>query len=119
MKHEESHIQRSICEYLDVALPPSHRYFAVPNGGVRNIREASRLKGEGVRPGVPDICIIARSGYVGFLEVKTKTGKLSPAQKEWRDWLVGNQIPYGIVKSILEVQILLTDWNIPLKVKIT
>ena len=112
MRHEEDTIQKSICAYLDVALPPTHRFFAVPNGGVRNIREAARLKAGGVRPGVPDLVIVSHNGHCAFLEVKRQGGSLSPAQREWRDWCACSQIPYAIVSSINEVEQTLTSWNI-------
>lgn len=64
--------------------------FAVPNGSmlgggrVGAIR-ANRLKSEGLRPGTPDLMIpSARGGYFGvFLEMKTKTGKLSENQEQF------------------------------------
>lgn len=65
--------------------------FHVPNGGNRNLREATRLKKQGVRPGVSDIFIpIARGGYFGlWIELKipltkgTKKAKVSASQKKW------------------------------------
>lgn len=54
-------------------------FFAVPNGGKRNKREARRLKEEGVREGVSDLCILtpppASPGAPGaFLEMKRERG---------------------------------------------
>lgn len=54
--------------------------FAVPNGGQRDIREAARLKQQGVRAGVPDMCLpVARGGFLSlWLELKrpaSTTGK--------------------------------------------
>ena len=36
--------------------------YAVPNGGYRNAREAARFKAEGVRSGVPDLCLAVSNG---------------------------------------------------------
>lgn len=45
---------------------------AVPNGGNRNPREAARLVGQGVKPGVSDIFLpLARGGHHGlYIEMK-------------------------------------------------
>ena len=50
--------------------------FAIPNGGLRNIVVAKKLKAEGVRAGTPDIFIPVPAGpYCGmFLEMKRRAG---------------------------------------------
>lgn len=57
--------------------------YAVPNGGKRSAFEAARLKGEGVRAGVPDLCLnLPRGGAHGlFVEMKAPGGRESPEQK--------------------------------------
>lgn len=61
----------------------------VPNGGQRNKITAARLKGQGVRAGVPDILIFNRPplhpNAVGtFIEMKRqKGGKTSEEQLKW------------------------------------
>ena len=70
MRNDEHDVQKAICDYLDIRKVC---YWAVPNGGNRSKREASRLKAEGVK-------------YYG-LEVKkpstmTPKGYLSKVQKE-------------------------------------
>ena len=64
--------------------------FAVPNGaamggGKVGAIRANTLKAEGLRPGTPDLVIPSpRGGYFGvFLEMKTKTGKLSENQSQF------------------------------------
>lgn len=55
--------------------------FAIPNGGKRGIKTASKLKLEGVLSGTPDIQILLPNGKSVFIEMKKeKGGKLSPAQ---------------------------------------
>ncbi len=86
-----------------------HLIFAVPNGGYRGIKEAGRLKAEGVLSGVSDCIILCPNGKTLFLEMKKTTGKLSPNQKDFFakldalgfDYIVG----YGATdasKKILE-----------------
>lgn len=55
--------------------------FAIPNGGKRGIKTASKLKLEGVLSGTPDIQILLPNGKSVFIEMKKqKGGKLSPEQ---------------------------------------
>ncbi len=58
MRHiEESH-QIAFIEWLSLNYPDIYNVtFAIPNGGKRNIREAARLKQQGVKPGVPDLLV--------------------------------------------------------------
>ena len=48
---------------------------AIPNGGDRNMAVASNMKAEGVRAGVPDVCLpVARGGYHAlYVEFKKPT----------------------------------------------
>lgn len=57
--------------------------FAIPNGGLRDKRVAAKLRDEGVKPGIPDIMLAEPVGaWPGlFVEMKSKRGVVSPAQK--------------------------------------
>ena len=76
---------------LNVGRYPSLRLmFAVPNGGSRKSSiEGANLKKQGVRAGVPDICLPAPSGqYHGlFIELKAAGGRVQENQAEWLDEL--------------------------------
>jgi len=69
--------------------------FAVPNGGLRNKVQASKLKAEGVKPGVPDVFLPFPCGqFAGlYLEFKKpgteghKSGGLKPEQVKYREYL--------------------------------
>lgn len=68
--------------------------YAVPNGGQRNIMTAARMKAEGVRKGVPDICLPARRltnqrSYLSglYVEMKIGTNKLSEEQAKFKKFL--------------------------------
>lgn len=82
MKHEESAIQSALCQHLNLFGVPGLVWFAVPNGGRRNAREGGRLKAEGVKAGVADLMLIYHD-KIYALEIKTRKGRLAPAQSEW------------------------------------
>lgn len=81
MKRPEDAIQRQVTAYLDVALPESAVWFAVPNGGKRSKIEAAIMKGLGVKAGVPDLCIIWDC-RVFFIELKAPGRYMTKAQQE-------------------------------------
>jgi hypothetical protein len=63
--------------------------FAVPNGGSRNAIEAHNLKLQGVKSGVPDICLpLPKGKYHGlYIELKVEKNKTSKNQDEWLKYL--------------------------------
>lgn len=64
--------------------------YHIPNGGSRGKAEAGRFKAEGVKSGVPDICLpVARGEYHGlYIELKRRQGgRLSVNQRIWIDEL--------------------------------
>ena len=65
--------------------PQLKNLYAVPNGGRRDRIEAAHLKQQGVKPGVPDICLAYPSGVYHGLYIELKVGKNKPSdlQKEW------------------------------------
>ena len=67
-------------KYPELAL-----LFHIPNGGSRDLREAAHMKEQGVKPGVPDLCLpVARGSYHGlYVEMKAPRGKESDVQKWW------------------------------------
>ncbi len=82
--------------------------FAVPNGaklpfnrdrrGRRYSPQANKLKAEGLRSGVPDLCLpVARQGYHGmFLELKIGENRPSKEQEDYLDALA-EQGYYAVV----------------------
>lgn len=62
----------------------------IPNGGKRNAREAAALKRQGVKAGVPDLCLpVARKGYHGlYIELKVGNNKTSDKQNRWLEMLM-------------------------------
>jgi hypothetical protein len=70
----EEAIQRAVFAHLRVRAAPGVFAFHPANGGYRRPVEAARLKGLGVRAGVPDVIALHR-GHVYAIEIKTEHGK--------------------------------------------
>ena len=75
--------------------------YAIANGGKRDPITANRLKSEGVKSGVSDICLpFARQGYHGFyIEMKKPKGKESPEQKDFGAFLMSQGYLYTMCDS--------------------
>ena len=72
--------------YAQGAHPELGLMYSVPNGGLRNIATAVRLKKTGTRAGVPDIFLpVAKGGFHGlFVEMKKREGgRVNIEQKIW------------------------------------
>lgn len=79
-------------EFAQAQYPELALLHHIPNGGSRHKIEAARLKAQGVKPGVPDICLpVPRGGYHGlYIELKRQhRGKISNEQKIWLTALSG------------------------------
>lgn len=73
--------------------------FHPPNGGSRHAAEAANLKRQGVRSGVPDICLpVPRGGFHGlWIELKRdKYGKLSEPQRDYIRFLSDQGYKAGV-----------------------
>lgn len=66
-------------------FPELRLMYHIPNGGKRNRFEAANLKRQGVKAGVPDICLpVARGGFHGlYIELKAGKNKTTDKQNEW------------------------------------
>lgn len=104
MRQEEHKIQVSIMKWWYCAYPQYRGglFFAVPNGGHRNIQTARALKAEGVTAGVSDlIMLIPRRGYHALcVEVKTLVGRQSANQREWEAKVRAQGFYYAVVRSL-------------------
>lgn len=89
MRGTEAYEQIAVVDYCDFKHIP---IFHIPNGGSRNKREAKNLKRQGVKPGVPDLCIpVAKGSYHGlYIEMKSDSGKPTEKQLEWIELLNAN-----------------------------
>ena len=98
----EHNIQANIFKTIWNTFPKFRRQlFAVPNGGKRNLIEASRLKQTGTIPGIPDLIFVAE-GKTIFFELKNEKGKLSDEQKIVISKFKENKFPVYVVRSEIQ-----------------
>jgi VRR-NUC domain. len=108
-EHQEQVSLIKRCEWNRSKYPELALLFAVPNGGDRNVIVASKLKAEGVKAGVPDLCLpIPRGPYHGlWIEMKKiKGSRTSKVQKGWIQALRGQGYAAEVAKGADEA------WNI-------
>ena len=72
--------------YMESRFPALGLLHHIPNGGSRNRLEAANLKRQGVKAGVPDVCLPVPSSGRHGLYIEMKYGKNKPTEKQ-RAWL--------------------------------
>lgn len=95
--------------------PELARLFHVPNGGQRHVLVAVNLKRQGVKAGVPDLCLpVPRFGCHGlWIEMKTKDGAVSTTQKDWIGYLQGVGYRVEVCRSFEEAREVLINYLNP------
>lgn len=104
---KRSEADEQSCLFQWAAYYPELEYmYAVPNGGSRHPAEAANLKRQGVKAGVPDVCLpLARGGYHGlYIEMKVGRNKPSEKQKEWLEYLKGAGYATAVCYGFEEAQ---------------
>lgn len=104
----EDEFQKSVAIYLN---SKGALWFHPPNGGTRNIIEATKLKAMGVKSGVPDCMIFnKRRGFAGLaIELKVKYNKPSENQIAFMEKLVTEGWKCQVSYSLDEVCDII-DW---------
>jgi len=80
--------------------------FSVPNGGLRNKREAVKLNMTGLTKGVADLLFMYQ-GLTYCLELKTETGTQKPDQIIWEEAVSNQHFPYFIIRSLREFKVII------------
>ncbi|SFC44546.1 VRR-NUC domain-containing protein [Tropicimonas isoalkanivorans] len=100
----EADIQRLIVRTLRAVLPRGaivHHSANEIRGGPNAQRAQAINVGMGVHPGFSDLLVISE-GQVLFLEVKSKTGRLSERQAAFRDLVRAQGLAWAMVRSVDE-----------------
>ncbi len=107
----EHALHKTVAEYLDLVLPHDAVWTTIGHGGFKlPIQVARAMKARGVKAGWPDIQILWRHAYYG-IELKTRKGVLSKAQKELHPRLRATGAQVAICRSIEDVTSTLKDWG--------
>ena len=89
-EHEEQSALFEWARWMEKRYPELKLLHAIPNGGHRTPRTAAMLQREGVKAGVPDICLPVPNGECKglYIELKRrKRWKVSPEQLWWMESL--------------------------------
>ena len=102
----EAHIQAEIVKYLRGKKIMCH---SIPNEGAgeKGAIRTAQLITMGLFPGAGDLIVwwnTPSGTKVGYLEVKTATGRQSDRQKHFQEMCETNGIPYKVVRSVGEVE---------------
>ncbi len=101
----EHNIQTSYFDVLRLnegKFPILKGVFAVPNGGARHIATAVKLRREGVKSGVFDVCIpFARSGFnLMFIEFKFGKNNLTNSQIDFLNLFKDEKTKFEVCWSV-------------------
>ena len=103
--HPEEDMQEACVRWFGYAHPRlAPLLHHSPNGGRRNVREAARFRAMGTRAGFPDLFLaVPNRGYHGlFIEMKSREGRQTPAQKEWQSNLTAQGYRYEVCRCLEE-----------------
>ena len=105
-------------------------WWHTPNGGLRDIRTAAKLKAMGVRPGVADFFLtwaipvsVVNDPHVHtfpqnlFLELKRRGEELSLEQEQFRDSITAKGSYYEVADSIDEAVAILKKYGVLKNIK--
>lgn len=112
----ESAEQRAVFEWaerMSGRWPELKLMYHIPNEGKRSRITGARMKAEGMRGGVPDICLpVARGGHHGlYIEMKrVKNSKATREQLEWIEDLVGQGYVAAVCRGCDEAINLITRY---------
>lgn len=104
-RNEEHRIQCECVKWFRLQYPKDAlMLYAIPNGGRRDAITGSILKDEGVTKGVADLNLdIPNIHYHGLrIEIKTKKGTQSEAQKEFQRQVEARGYKYILCRSFDE-----------------
>jgi len=98
----EHRLQVMVMQHLGLHAVKEAYWLAVPNAARRSMGLAARMKKEGMRAGVADICIMLGDGRVVWLELKTAKGKQTSDQLEFQKVCEALGHPYLLAHSLDE-----------------
>lgn len=111
----EAQLHATVAQYLDWALMPPAMYTTFPAGwGVLTRSTAGRLKGAGLKQGIPDI-LVWYNGFTLGIELKSHVGRLTPVQEDTHAKMRAAGVVVTVCTSLMEVIDALGVYSIPLR----
>lgn len=108
----EREIHVAVIAFLTVAMPTNSMWCHCPNEGKRGWKAQRDFKDLGSVTGFPDL-VLFHAGRAYCIELKAPKKYLSPAQKLAHERLTRAGVPVAVCKSVTDVALVLSDWNIP------
>lgn len=87
--------------------------YHIPNEGKRSHKTGARMKAEGLKTGVPDICLpVARGGHHGlYIELKrVKNSRVTQDQLDWIEALIAQGYVAAVCRGCDEAIELITRY---------
>jgi hypothetical protein len=111
-------IHKATVQVLRLFAAPGVIWFHIPNGEARSRETAAKLKAMGVLAGAGDLIILipGRPSFnpwpmTCFMEFKTEKGRLSQAQRAFRNDVEKLGCSYALPRSVEEALTILHDWQ--------
>ncbi len=98
----ESNEQQTLFEWakrMEGRWPELRMLYHIPNEGKRRQRTGARMKAEGMKSGVPDICLPVARGEHHGLYIELKRRRNSKVTKEQLDW-IADLVAQGYVAAV-------------------
>lgn len=101
--YKEDILQMALTTHLDKLQQETKAFwwFHVPNGGKRTRGAGDKLRKQGLKSGVADICIILPQQKVIWIELKAIWGRLEPEQEDFCEAVCELDHKYYVVKGAL------------------
>jgi len=111
----EHHEQCALVQWAMMQGGPmrdARKLFAIPNGGRRDAITGARMRREGVKRGVPDLCLpVARKGRHGlYIELKTARGRTTPEQREMIEQLREDGYEVAVCRGWEQARLVVEDY---------
>lgn len=112
----EHRLQMGVAEYLRAALPPEVWWSSIDMANAKDALTGAIRKARGAVAGIPDV-LLCHAGKLIGIEIKTETGRLSPAQivQHQRMRVAGAAI--YVVRNSYDVEAVLREEGIPVRAR--
>lgn len=108
----EHTLQTQVMDHLTVAGRRDIYWFAIPNAARRSMRLAARMKAEGLRSGIADVCVMFPEGVASWLELKkAKGGRQSDEQLGFQAICARLGHRYAVAKTFDGAVFVLREWG--------